>query len=109
MSYGLQLTNSDGDILIDGEHVMPKLYYETTVTLDSQVTGSTGTRSTKNVDFPPTSKNVFVVVSITNDNAWLFPVRLVRNASNQIYRATLEGTYGATEVNANVIVRVYEL
>jgi hypothetical protein len=91
--FGILIRNSNGDILVDNEHVHPKLYQ-----IYPLICTAAGTFD---VPFQPTSKFVFVTAHSKNTLCNVVGVK----RTNGLWSFARVATAGAGNVN----VRIYEL
>lgn len=116
MSYGLEIRNSEGKLLVDGERRMPKLLVHDRVFLSNQTHDTTvGYVYYYDLDFPPTKNPVFITQAIDeeadyNGMRWLRTPYVFRNSNGEFYRTRLEalGTLHG-EGQIWVYVWVYEI
>lgn len=112
MSYGIKITNSKGQILIDGEHKLPKLHAHGRIYLGTQGHDSiTGYYYYGYFDFPPTDSPVFITQAI-DETAQFDEIRAIRtpyvikDADGKFYRARLEA-HGKSSGAGKVYVFVW--
>jgi len=91
VNFGIEIKNSQGQILIDGEHPLPKLHAQGRIrTSYEDVRWNYGYLS-----FNPTSNPVFVTVAIDEEattSGAIIEIIVERNSSNQFYRTRIETT-----------------
>jgi hypothetical protein len=80
MSYGLEVKNNNGEILIDGINRLPLLHEK--ITIDTSTTGS------KVVEFTPTNDIPFILMYF--ENCTLTTGSLYKNNSGEFYGISCE-------------------